>query len=213
MTDYFGRITVTSGQSISIGHRTADHIEVNAATAGVTITIDANMLEGRTILFERLDNSSFPVFITCASGQTISGQSVFNLLGKDSALKIFCTTGRFVIIGSYNLLTFLSGEFDIVHGGNVQINHGLTAIPASIGMKLICKVAEAGYEIGDELVFGSGSLNNQLSQGFSITANNMKINLRFGNSVVGVFTVMNKLTGQSATLTNANWKIRLFTRA
>jgi len=106
--------------------------------------------------------------------------------------------------------SFVSSEISIVSGGPATIPHGLGAVPDNVTFELICKVAEAGYSIGDivELDAGPKKVNNS-GMGFIKTSTDIKV--RFG-STAKVFEAVDFLTGMSTPLTNANWKVKFRAR-
>lgn len=105
--------------------------------------------------------------------------------------------------------SFTSAEQTITSAGTLSIAHGLGSSPALIQVKLICKIAELGYSIGDEVVVNpaannvSGALANR---GVSCILNATNIIVRYANSAA-VFEVVDAATGGTAQLTNGNWRM------
>jgi len=102
--------------------------------------------------------------------------------------------------------SFTSSEQTITSAGSLTIPHGLSASPLLIQARLICKTAEIGYSIGDEVVlsmYGSDAVN---SFGASVVIDTINIDIRYG-SHANVFLLINKTTGAVSSITLANWKL------
>lgn len=99
-----------------------------------------------------------------------------------------------------------SGEQTITSAGALNLSHSLGAKPSVVSASLICKTAEAGFSIGDEVMvttWGGGS-----NQGFACRITTSQLQIRFGSDST-VFTVSHMTTGAATILTNSNWRLRL----
>ena len=106
--------------------------------------------------------------------------------------------------------SFLSSEQTITSSGNLTIPHGLNSPPSLLQARLICKTAEGGYSIDDEVLiaFGHDSSASDAGYGVSCVPDNTNLNIRYG--VRGsVFQVNSKTTGDRFAITNANWRLIL----
>lgn len=105
---------------------------------------------------------------------------------------------------------FVSAEQTITVSGLLTIAHGLAAKPRTYLGFLICKTAEGGYSIGDEipmpLGFTSTSVLNDF--GVSVVPDVTNLNVRYGSNAQ-VFILNNKTTGTGFGITAANWKFIL----
>jgi hypothetical protein len=114
------------------------------------------------------------------------------------------------INGDDNFTTkrFVSAEQTLTSAGAVIIPHGLGVTPALFQFRLICKTAEVGYSIDDELIISNGfeSSTGSANYGFSCVPDTTNINIRYG-SQVQVFIVNHKTTGVGTGLNNVNWKL------
>ena len=105
---------------------------------------------------------------------------------------------------------FTSAEQTITAAGALTIPHGLSASPSLIQLRLICKTTDLGYSVNDEIIMSMGSTDGGFSVGISVVPDSTNLNVRYGSYVsaaTGVFFVNNKTTGNTATITMANWKL------
>jgi hypothetical protein len=74
--------------------------------------------------------------------------------------------------------------------------------------KLVCQTAEFGFNVGDtiNLPISGGDGNTAADVGVVVTTDNDNIYATFG-ARPSSFEILNKSTGQSSSLTNANWQI------
>lgn len=99
---------------------------------------------------------------------------------------------------------FTSTEQAITSAGTLSLVHGLGVKPSLTQCSLICKVAEFGYSIGDDIDMPSG--NAPTNRGIAVNRTVSAIEITFGNEAAALYYV-NKTTGAATTLTNANWKL------
>lgn len=94
------------------------------------------------------------------------------------------------------------------------ITHNLGGRPTKPpSLTLICQTAEHGYTIGDEVLPTQGyhSTAGTSDIGGSISWDDDNIYITFGsNSAGGMYKVFNQDTGAGATITNANWKVKVY---
>lgn len=97
-----------------------------------------------------------------------------------------------------------SPEQTITSGGVVTLAHGLGAKPDMVRAFLVCKTAELGWSVGDEVsvdVLVAGGSTYNYSVGFNAT----NIRAVCGSSGCAI----NNGTGVTSTITNANWRLVL----
>jgi len=99
---------------------------------------------------------------------------------------------------------FTSAEQTITSAGSLSLAHGLGVKPILTQVSLVCKIADAGYSVGDDIDIGVG--NMPTTRGLSVNRTTTSIEIRFGTEV-GALYYVNKTTGGAAVLTNANWKL------
>ena len=100
---------------------------------------------------------------------------------------------------------FESAEQTITSAGALTLAHGLGVKPKLIQVALVCKTAEAGYSINDELFVTIEDDDGINKQGTGIVVDTANLNIRF-SSGGNVYVVLNKTTGGRAAITNSNWK-------
>lgn len=106
--------------------------------------------------------------------------------------------------------TFTSSLQTITAGGSLAIPHYLGVKPSAVFIELVCSSTEYNYSSGDVIqlqpVDSSGAASGQ---GVSIQKNDAtNINLRYG-SAVATFIILDKTSGNVASATNANWRLRV----
>ena len=102
----------------------------------------------------------------------------------------------------------ISGEVDIVSGGLISFAHGLSNKPLLAQAKIICKVAEGGYSIGDVVSLNGhyqSSFDNTY-QGICISWGDTDVNARFGDATYPI-TIAHKGDGSKWIAVSNNWKI------
>lgn len=102
---------------------------------------------------------------------------------------------------------FISPEQTITVGGTLTLAHDFTAKPKLVAGALICKVAEAGYAVGDEL---NDALTCSYSDTGALVTNTASsdatnIFLRFQNAS-GSYRIPHKTTGVLTDITPGNWR-------
>ena len=103
---------------------------------------------------------------------------------------------------------FVSTEQTLTPGALLTIAHGFGGKPKLMNAWLVCKTAENGYSIGDEIFIVVGSDDTySLGYGCVVIRDATNILVRFGNDASNLFFMPRKDTGARALLTNANWKI------
>lgn len=107
--------------------------------------------------------------------------------------------------------TFTSTEQTIAAGGALVLAHGLGVSPVLLQARLVCKVADSGYSIGDEVLVDIGSSSTTVvnDHGLSVVPDAANLNIRIGANAAQSFVVLNKGTGVSIAIANASWKLVL----
>jgi hypothetical protein len=103
---------------------------------------------------------------------------------------------------------FESSLYAITSAGSLTVAHPFRSAPILVTAKLVCQVAEAGFSIGNtiNLPISGGDGNTAADVGVVVTTDDDNIYATFGARPAS-FEILNKSTGQSASLTNANWQI------
>lgn len=103
---------------------------------------------------------------------------------------------------------FKSAEQAITAAGSLTVAHGLGVRPKHIKYTLVCKVAEHGFSIGDEVDWGTVqySAATEIRSGFVNTPDATSMNIRFGAGTSTLY-VLNKATGVPAAITSSSWRL------
>jgi len=102
---------------------------------------------------------------------------------------------------------YISAEQAITVAGLLTVAHGLGALPKLVQTRLRCKVADAGYSVGDEvLVFGLADDNGAQINGGQLYADASNIYVRF-SSAPTLYVIIHKATGARGAIAPANWRL------
>jgi len=181
---FFAAFTNTGATTVSIGQTAITQFGVKK----ILDEAGADLVGGEIIAGARVD------FIYDAAADGGSGAAVL----------------RQVSAGTSPVFTesFTSAEQTITPAGLLTIPHGLSATPVLFSVNLVCKVAEYGYAINDELIwpFGTGDTNSPTSTlGVAIVPDGTNLNIRYADNFGLVFSAFNHTTGAYVSLTSANW--------
>jgi len=99
-----------------------------------------------------------------------------------------------------------SPEQAITSGGLVTLTHGLPSTPRVLTGVWVCKTAENGYSVGDEIYAVFGAFNSASSDGMAVFCDAVNISCRFGSGTNPIISI-NKTTGALFRLTSANWRL------
>ncbi|WP_210420169.1 hypothetical protein [Aquisphaera giovannonii] len=95
-------------------------------------------------------------------------------------------------------------------GGTLTLTHGLGAAPKFIMTSIVCTSAEAGYNVGDELIVSLGgpySGTSVTATGGAMTVDATTINIKWSNGVAVFNSMLNKSTGAVVSLTESKWTL------
>lgn len=99
---------------------------------------------------------------------------------------------------------YKSPEQTITTAGALTLPHNLGGTPNLFQCSLVCKVAEGGYSIDNE-VFIPIMYIDTTSRATSLTADSTNIYIRYANAVY-VFVLIDRITGSKFAAINANWR-------
>lgn len=165
------------------------------------------------------NEGSFPVSIIPFGAQTINRGSLANFPGFSAASPMVLNPGDSGILtcdGSQWFfrggLSFVGAEISIVAATQTIQAHGLGKVPVNEVCVLVCKVADAGYSVNDELRFSAAyypNSNGSADTGDSIVVDQTNITLRQGNNPT-IMRIPNKTTGAVVNYTAANWRKKFY---
>jgi hypothetical protein len=101
-----------------------------------------------------------------------------------------------------------SSEFTVVSAGTGSFTHGLGAVPNLVTGHFICKSAENGYAVNDEVYAGLVNVSSSANDEFGVvlTADATTVDYTFANSSQPAY-IINKSTGGRVQLTDGSWKL------
>lgn len=98
---------------------------------------------------------------------------------------------------------YTSSQLTISNAGGGTLGHGLATAPTLIEVFLVCTTAELGYSIGETIVWGTFWQSQERGLAVSYDATNLYY--RYVAQATP-FSYVNKSSGASSALTNANWR-------
>ncbi|TIR24033.1 MAG: hypothetical protein E5X34_13340 [Mesorhizobium sp.] len=99
-------------------------------------------------------------------------------------------------------LFYESAQQTITNAGQLILAHGLGIKPKIVTAVLVCQTAELGYSVGDEAFIAVANMFGT-PKGLSCVPDATNLTVRYGS---GGLELLNKTTGNSTAITNANWK-------
>lgn len=115
--------------------------------------------------------------------------------------------------GGAGVEVFESSEQTIVSAGSFTVAHGLSAEPLIVSVKLVCKIAQSNWLVGDVVDYSSSggqgdTGSGDVDRGFTIEKDSTNLFLRYGNQGAdNTIRILDKTTGAILTLTNNNWRV------
>jgi len=105
---------------------------------------------------------------------------------------------------------YTSPEQTITADATLTLTHGLSAKPGIIVPWLVCKTAELGHSVGDEVLLNpaGNDVGSASGTGVSIVPDATDITINY-SSTPGVFRIMKKGAGADGLITPANWKFKV----
>lgn len=103
---------------------------------------------------------------------------------------------------------YVSPEQTIVSGGQLVLAHGLGVKPELIQSSIVCKTAQHNYAVDDETPIASSQVSSASANhfGLSVVADATNITIRVGS---GGIIVLDATSGNSSTITNGNWRLKV----
>ena len=101
--------------------------------------------------------------------------------------------------------SFTSSNQTITFSGGLTIAHGLGTMPVLVQARIKCLVGDAGYSIGDEVLFPAGAQFGSSNAGLMVFPDATNLGVRFGPAM----GVLGKSTGTNVSITAASWALIL----
>lgn len=197
---------------------TTDHIR-DAAIVVAKLAADA--VETAKIKDANVTAAKLEAAILAAAAIPVTAPAVgdYMFLGDASAGTAYANikaTIANVVAAALAGSLFNSGEIAVPASGAVtaDIPHGLGAVPSLVRAVLVCKTAEFGFAIGDEVPlesFGFDGANDAPAFVCKVDATNFKVVRSNVDATVGILR-FNATIGDAADITTANWRIKIYAR-
>lgn len=136
-----------------------------------------------------------------------AGNSGINISRTDWDLRVIATRA---VSGPQNVLGpnyYKSAEITLTEGASSSLAHGMAGTPASVISKLVCKVADQGYAVGDEIIVTntqqSRSGDNNLGITYAVSDTFIFYRMGFGD----IFSINSKGSGSGEQINKANWRL------
>lgn len=98
---------------------------------------------------------------------------------------------------------FVSSEQTITAGGALSLAHSLGTTPKLVQSRIICKVADAGYSVSDEVIVSMPDDSSGAVSSGQLVPTPTEVFVRFNTN----FILGNKSTGARTVLTLSSWKL------
>lgn len=185
-----------------------------ASTENLPLTTDASIGNGFNVETFNRTTSTANVTIATSGGEFLNDGSgpvatyTFTPGMKGGVVSDGNGTWWVYLYGGGGGATFISAIQAIVAAGALTIAHGLGVKPDKLTCILVCVVNDAAnnFVAGDEVVWQTFD-NIVLAAGFSLWWDAVNINVRFSSSAQ-VFVIADKVSGNTAVITLADWRIK-----
>lgn len=144
--------------------------------------------------------------VTLAKLATQADQTVLGNVSGGAAVPIAMSKAQLLTL--LGIVTATSTDQPISNAGSFTFTHLLGAFPKNINYFLVCQSSEHGYTTGQLIQVSPGNYPNGTNAGFSAVPSTTTIVVQYGNAA-SPFIYPDGSTGGPATLTNANWKMRI----
>jgi hypothetical protein len=102
-------------------------------------------------------------------------------------------------------VTFTSGESNLVTGSAIDVAHGLGGTPQSVRFVLVCKIAQKGYSIGDEVE--SAAWHTAGTTTSAGGANSTNVFLTMGSATPNIY---DKGSASDSPVTAIDWRLKAY---
>jgi hypothetical protein len=197
------RIDVASAATVNLTTAAPNTRHINI-TGTTTIT-------GFTVAAGQCYFVRFNATLTLTNGAALVTQTGANIVTAAGGTCIIRATAANVVeVLTYTpfaypfLREYVSAEQAITAGGGLTLAHGLGVIPKEMVGVLVCKTAEQGFAVGDQIKAHDYDYSGTFLYGAQLSSDTTNITVRYG---AGSFAVMNKTTSAGAAITASNWRL------
>ena len=165
-------------------------LSVNVDDAGIAITNDVLTLK----------TNLNPNYLGVASNSVVIGSSTNRGVAVDLAV-----LARMLATNS-----FTSAEYSLASGSVADTAHGLSGTPSVVRWVLLCKSAEWGYSVGDEIGPDALVISGDWPV-FTYGANSTNVFMVAASSSIFIYSKTNPAAGYQS-LTAGNWRAKCYAR-
>ena len=195
---------VTSAKIAAGGVGTGNLADASVATAKYADgSITLQKIQDSAISTTKIANSAV-TFIKLAAAVIASQAEAIAGTAADRLMTPLSTKQAVQGFLGYSKI-YESPEQTITSGGSVTLAHTLGTRPKFVQIFLVCKTAEHGYAVNDEIPI-TFTGNNNSAYGAVITYDTTNIVARYGNNT-NAFLGLHKATGAGQNFTNTNWRL------
>lgn len=195
----------------NLGVSDINSVLVNASSSNYTVTIpaQAGVSWPTDAEIHLIRSGTGALTITGASGVTVNGAlsgtvSIAQQYGSATLKRV--SENVWVVVGALGLppvftKSYTSAELNIVAGSTASVDHGLGVMPKFVQAVFVCKTAEFGYVVGEEV----DAHRDATSTAYNYTLARTSTSIRYICGSSGI--ALPNATGGYTTLTPANWKL------
>lgn len=220
--------TPAAGQTIRVINRGTNPINLYPATGGtvgalalnaplsIPVGVAVDLFARTTTQWEGYASQPLDGALTSLAGLSLVAGDLLYATAADTLARLAVgTNGQYLTLvagapawaaGPPLSQFFQSAEQAITNAGALTIAHGLSATPKLMQAVLVCKSAEFGYSVNDEVLINPHGFGDLTARGVAVVPDTTNLNVRYGANGLGI---LNKTTGTSNTPTNASWRLVL----
>ena len=217
-TDATGHVTDANGtvatRTLTAANIGAQPVDADLTAIAALANTNSNFIVGNGSAWVAESGSTVRTSLGLGTSATLDvGTSANEVVQLNGSAQLPAVDGSLLtgIAGIFSV-AFTSTEQTISHAGGLSLPHSLGAAPSLIQIRVICKVAEFGYGIGDEIIIPGGVTESGGDAGVSVFMDGTTdIGIRFnGQGAVGIIRLLNKTSGDVEKIdvgNAANWKL------
>lgn len=201
-----GSITAADLASDSVG--TAEIVDDAVTTDKIADdAVTTAKIPDDAVTFSKIGNMSTSRVLGNMSGSTASPTSVTvydeDDMSSDSATGLATQQSIKAYVDAQLPSAFTSAELAVTTSASHTVAHSLGSTPYKLYFTLVCKSADVGYSINDEVII-QALTDAGASRGFAVTVDSTNINIKVGSNAI---QILNKSTGSTDSITPADWRL------
>lgn len=212
------------GTNIALGAGTVSGTMLMDSVAGSNLTWNAASPRGLVvknsgISFYQLATAAFGTGLTGGGGVAVEVTNVpvtritvttNTIVGGGPGNYLTVGNGLHASAGTLSLSNFTSIEYSLASGLVADTNHNLGTTPVMVRWVLVCKTADLGFSVGDEVDVAHFYNNVTANQQFSSGGNATNVFLLLRDT--GNINVRKKSDGDDGSITASRWRAKAYAR-